>query len=145
MQPFQDVFRSLRVHEVRYLVVGGVAAIVHGVPRTTFDLDLLVEATEANARRLLEALESAGLGSAALTSPQAVIAHEITVLKDQIRIDLLTTIPGVRFEDAWTRREKRSIDGIDYWIISRADLIAAKQASGRPKDLEDARALQGLG
>jgi len=126
-------------------VVGGVAAIVHGVPRTTFDLDLLVEATEANARRLLEALESAGLGSAGLTSPQAVIAHEITVLKDRIRIDLLTTIPGVRFEDAWTRREKRSIDGIDYWIISRADLIAAKQASGRPKDLEDARALLGLG
>lgn len=56
MQPFQAVFRSLSIHEVRYLVVGGVAAIVHGVPRTTFDLDLLVEADEENARRLLEAL-----------------------------------------------------------------------------------------
>lgn len=145
MQPFQDVFRSLSVHEVRYLVVGGVAAIVHGVPRTTFDLDLLVGADEANARRLLAALESAGLGSAALTSPAAVIAHEITVLKDRIRVDLLTTIPGVRFEDAWTRREKRSLDGIDYWIISRADLIAATRASPDPNDLEDARALQGLG
>jgi len=145
MQPFEDVFRSLSVHEVRYLVVGGVAAIVHGVPRTTFDLDLLVGADEANARRLLAALESAGLGSAALTSPEAVIAHEITVLKDRIRVDLLTTIPGVRFEDAWTRREKRSLDGIDYWIISRADLIAAKWASGCPRELEDARALQGLG
>lgn len=51
MQLFQAVFKSLSVHEVRYLVVGGVAAIVHGVPRTTFSLDLLIEANEANARR----------------------------------------------------------------------------------------------
>ncbi|MEY3023511.1 MAG: hypothetical protein RJA16_337 [Planctomycetota bacterium] len=142
MQPFQAVFRSLSVHEVRYLVVGGVAAIVHGVPRTTFDLDLLVEANEENARRLLEALEDAGIGSAALTTPEAVVGHEITVIKDRIRIDLLTRIPGIDFLDAWARREMRSIDGVEYWLISRADLVTAKRASGRPKDLEDADALQ---
>lgn len=144
MQLFQAVFRSLSDHEVRYLVVGGVAAIVHGVPRTTFDLDLLIEANEPNVRRLLAALEEAGLGSAALTSPEAVIAHEITVIKDRLRIDLLTTIPGIRFEDAWPHRETRAIEGVEYWIISRSDLVAAKRASGRPKDLEDAKALQDL-
>lgn len=144
MQLFQAVFRSLSAHEVRYLVVGGVAAIVHGVPRTTFDLDLLIEANEPNARRLLAALEAAGLGSAALTSPEAVIAHEITVIKDRLRIDLLTTIPGIRFEDAWPHREIRAIEGVEYWIISRSDLVIAKRASGRPKDLEDAKALQDL-
>ena len=57
----RDVFESLNDHEVRYLVIGGIAAVLHGVPRATFDLDVLIDATPENARRLLEALARAGL------------------------------------------------------------------------------------
>ena len=60
----QDVFRSLQRHEVRYVVIGGIAAVIHGVPRATFDLDLLIEATPANLQRLLAAFLEAGLGTA---------------------------------------------------------------------------------
>ena len=65
-----DVFRSLQNHEVRYVVIGGIAAVLYGVPRATFDLDILIEATPENAQRLLDAFLEAGLGSAALTNVQ---------------------------------------------------------------------------
>jgi len=61
----RDVFASFQAHDVRYVVIGGIAAVLHGVPRATFDLDMLIEATEANAERLLQALRTAGFGTAA--------------------------------------------------------------------------------
>ena len=64
----QDVFRSFQQHDVRYVVIGGIAAVLHGVPRATFDLDILIEATPDNARRLLDALLDARLDTASLTS-----------------------------------------------------------------------------
>ena len=137
-----DVFRCLHVHDVRYVVIGGIAAIVHGVPRTTFDVDLLIEASEPNAARLLKALEAAGIGSAALTTPQQLLAHEITIFKDVVRVDVQTSTPGLSFADAWHRRVEREVSGVPYWILSKPDLIAAKRAAGRPKDLEDVRVLE---
>jgi hypothetical protein len=137
-----DVFRCLHVHDVRYVVIGGIAAIVHGVPRTTFDVDLLIEASEPNATRLLKALEAAGIGSAALTTPQQLLAHEITIFKDVVRVDVQTSTPGLSFADAWHRRVEREVSGVPYWILSKPDLIAAKRAAGRPKDLEDVRVLE---
>jgi hypothetical protein len=132
----------LHVHDVRYVVIGGIAAIVHGVPRTTFDVDLLIEASEPNAARLLKALEAAGIDSAALTTPRQLLAHEITIFKDVVRIDVQTSTPGLSFADAWHRRVEREVSGVPYWILSKPDLIAAKRAAGRPKDLEDVRVLE---
>ena len=137
-----DVFRSLNDRDVRYVVIGGVAAIVHGVPRTTLDLDLLIAADSDNARRLLDGLGSAGLGTATLTTPEDVLAHEITVFNDVLRIDVQTRTPGLEFDDAWNHREERRIGEIRYPIVSRDDLIRSKRASGRPKDLEDVRVLE---
>lgn len=62
-----DVFKSFQNHDVHYVVIGGIATILHGVPRTTFDLDILIEATPLNVKNLLDALLDAGLGSVALT------------------------------------------------------------------------------
>jgi len=131
----------LSAHDVHYVVIGGVAAIVHGVPRTTFDVDLLIESTPDNAARLLAALHEAGIASASLTTPAGVLAHEITVFKDVLRIDVQTRTPGVEFPEAWLHRLERTVEGVRYWIVSRDHLIAMKQAAGRPKDLEDVRVL----
>ena len=136
-----DVFRCLSARDVHYVVIGGVAAIVHGVPRTTFDVDLLIESTPDNAARLLAALHDAGIASASLTTPEGVLAHEITVFKDVLRIDVQTRTPGVDFPQAWGQRLERKVDGVSYWIVSREHLIAMKEAAGRPKDLEDVRVL----
>jgi tRNA nucleotidyltransferase/poly(A) polymerase len=66
LNQLQGVFSSFQKHDVRYLVIGGIAAILYGVPRATFDLDILIDATPENAQRLLETLLDAGLGTAAL-------------------------------------------------------------------------------
>lgn len=138
----QDVFKSFQQNEVKYVVIGGVASVLYGVPRATFDLDILIEATPENARRLLAALVQAGFGTAAITDAEEVLAHEITIFNDRARIDVQTHTPGVSFEDAWSRRKIINYHGQDFFILSREDLIKTKRAAGREVDLEDVRLLE---
>ena len=137
-----DVFRSFEDHEVRYVIVGGIAAILHGVPRATFDLDILIDPTPDNAGRLLAALSQAGLGTASMTTSEAVLSNEITVFKDRVRIDVLTSVPGLTFTGAWDERETMEYGGQKFFVVSRKNLIASKRAAGRPMDLEDVRLLE---
>ena len=137
----QDVFRSFQEHDVKYVVIGGIASILHGVPRATFDLDILIEATPENTRRLLAALLDAGLGTASLTTVEDVLANEITIFRDRVRIDVQTSTPGITFNDAWQRRKTISYHGQEFFILSKQDLIASKRAAGRDVDIEDARLL----
>jgi hypothetical protein len=138
----QDIFKSFQRHDVRYVVIGGVASVLYGVPRVTFDLDILIEASDDNATRLLAALAEAGFGTATLTNPQDVVSHEITIFKDKVRIDVQTYTPGITFDDAWLKRKTINYQGQDFFILSKADLIASKRASKRTVDLEDVRLLE---
>jgi len=142
LRRLQSVFASLRSHDVRYVVIGGIAAIAHGVPRATFDLDILIEATLENATRLLSALEEAGLGTSALTTPREILEREITIFSDRVRIDVQTFTPGLAFQEAWVRKVTMSYQGQEFFVVSREDLIASKRATGREKDLDDVRALE---
>ncbi len=138
----QDVFKSFQQNEVRYVVIGGIASVLYGVPRVTFDLDILIEATAENAKRLLKALAEAGFGTATMTSAEDIVAHEITVFSDRVRIDVQTSTPGVSFEDVWPRRKTINYQGQEFFILSRDDLIKSKRASGRDVDMEDVRLLE---
>jgi len=142
LNQLQDVFSSLHRHQVRYVTIGGIASILHGVPRATFDLDILIEATPENAQRLLDALLDAGLGTASLTTAEQVVAHEVTVFRDRVRIDVQTATPGIAFREVWERRQVMEYRSQEFYVLSRDDLIASKRASGRPIDLEDARLLE---
>ena len=137
-----DVFASFHKHEVKYLVIGGIAAVLHGVPRATFDLDILIEATEDNAQHLLEAMLEARLGTAALIDALGVLAQEITIFQDRIRIDVQTETPGIEFDTAWQRKEVMEYQHHTFYVLSRQDLIASKRAAGRTVDLEDVRLLE---
>lgn len=137
-----EVFRCFQDHEVRYFVIGRIAAVLHGVPRATFDLDILIEATSENAQRLLEALLDAHLRTASLTDAPQVLANEITVFRDRVRIDVQTRTPGITFSEAWERRKTMAYHGQQFFVVSKGDLIASKRASGRPVDLEDVRLLE---
>jgi len=137
----QDVFRSFQEHDVKYVVIGGIASVLHGVPRATFDLDILIEATPENTRRLLAALLGAGLGTASLTTVEDVLANEITIFRDRVRVDVQTSTPGITFDDAWQRRKTLSYHGQEFFILSKQDLIASKRAAGRDVDIEDVRLL----
>ena len=142
LNQFRDVFASLHSHDVKYVVIGGIAAILHGVPRTTFDLDILIEATTENAERLLLALLEARLGTATLTTPEDLLAHEITVFNDRVRIDVQTSTPGITFESAWERREVMRYQSQVFYTVGLDDLLASKRAAGRARDLDDVRVLE---
>ena len=138
----RDVFKSFQQYDVRYVVIGGIASVLHGVPRATFDLDILIEATPENAERLLQAMLDAGLGTASLTSAEDLLAHEITIFKDRVRIDVQTSTPGIGFEQAWDHRQVMSFQGDEFFVVSKEDLIRSKRAAGRDIDLADVRLLE---
>jgi hypothetical protein len=138
----KDVFRCLEERKVRYLVIGGIATVLHGVPRATFDLDILIDPTEENARRLLDAILDAGLATAADTTPAEILDYEITVFEDLVRVDVQTETPGIEFEPSWQRRATLEYRDQEVQVVSREDLIRAKRAAGREVDLKDARLLE---
>jgi len=130
------VFSSLQRHKVRYIVIGGIAAVLYGVPRATFDLDILIDAKAENAKKLLEAFLEAKLGTAALTTVDELISQAITIFKERVRIDVQTSLPGLNFEEAWERRETMEYQKQKFYVASREDLISSKRAAGRPVDLK---------
>lgn len=139
---FKDLLRSLCDNQVEFMVVGGHAVMLYTEPRYTKDLDILISRTGENAGRTMVALREFGAPLSNLTKEdlqQEGIFYQIGVAP--IRIDIITSIPGVEFEDAWQRRLVSPIDEIPVPFISKDDLIAAKLASGRPQDLVDAGAL----
>ena len=136
------VFASLGFHDVKYLVIGGIAGAIHGVPRATFDLDILIQATPENAQRLLDVLAETGFGTASLIAAEEVLAEDIVVFQDRVRIDVQTSTPGLTFERAWERRETIHYRGQAMQVVCRDDLIASKLAAGRDVDLEDVRLLR---
>jgi len=129
--------------KVRYLVVGGHAVGVHARPRSTKDLDIWLDADPENMARACAALDHFGI-------PPSIIEHLRTARPDEIvwmgrvpaRVDLLLTIPGVTFSQAWTRRIVLEIEGTPVNVIGRDDLVANKRATGRPQDLRDAKMLE---
>jgi len=139
---YRAVLASFASHDVRYVVIGGVAAILHGVPRITVDVDFLIEATQDNAARVLAALEEAGLGTACLTTPEEIVANVVTIFQDRVRVDVQTSTPGISFQDAWENKQILEVDGQKFFILSKSDVIASKLAAGRDIDLEDVRLLR---
>ena len=138
----KDVFKSFQQHEVRYVVIGGIAVVLYGVPRATFDLDILIEATSENAQRLLDALIDARMGTATLTNVDEILANEITIFNDRVRIDVQISTPGLQFETAWERKQNMQYQGQTFYVVSLDDLIRSKRAAGRDVDLEDVRLLE---
>jgi uncharacterized nucleotidyltransferase DUF6036 len=141
LDQLQTVFASFQKNDVKYLVIGGIAAVLYGVPRATFDLDILIDPTKANAEKLLDALAEIGFGTARMTDAEEIVGHEITIFTDRVRLDVQTSTPGLRFEDAWPRRVTMSFAGQDFEVVCLADLIQSKTAAGRAVDLEDVRIL----
>ena len=140
----RDLYASFDSHNVRYLVIGGVAAIMHGVNRTTVDVDVLIEATPENAAAALHALGEIGLGTAFLTTPEELLSQQVTIFEDILPVDIHTQTAGITFGEAWKRRRVEMLHGVPVSIVSLQDLIASKETAGRPQDLEDAEALRQL-
>jgi hypothetical protein len=140
---WREFIELLNSNGVEYLVVGAFAVAFHGFPRYTADLDLLIRPTPENADRVLRALSEFGFGKLGieavdLCSPGMVI--QLGVKPN--RIDLLTAISGVSFEEAWATRSDAQIEGTAARFIGRTELIRNKEQTGRAKDLGDAQELR---
>ncbi len=135
------LFACLEKHSVRYVVIGGVAAILHGVTRMTGDIDLLIETTLDNAGRMLAALNDLGYDTSELVSPEGLLTVKLLMFENGIKIDVMMWIPGLEFATAWQRKEIHHIDEQLFYLVSKADLIASKMAAGRQKDRDDVAAL----
>ena len=134
---------ALSAADADFLVVGAYAMAAHGYPRATGDIDLWVRPTNANAARVWEALRAFG----APTSRIAVEDFSTPDIVYQIgtaprRIDILTSISGVEFDQAWEGRISVELEGLAVPVIGRDHLLVNKRASGRPKDLADAETLE---
>ena len=135
---YRDMLSALLEEGAEFLVVGAFALAAHGLPRATGDIDLWIRASADNSTRVWSALlrfgaPTHGLTATDLESPD--IVFQIGVAPH--RIDLLTSIDGVDFADAWADRALVNLEGVTLPVISRPHLIQNKRASGRPKDLAD--------
>jgi predicted nucleotidyltransferase len=151
-EPFswRPIFEALNDHGVRYVVVGGLAVVLHGHPRLTGDVDLMVDLAEDQARKTVAALTAIGLlpgvpvdpaGFADASVRRSWIERNMLVLNfcdaDTGRsVDLFVENP-VDFEEIWTRSEVSDYRGVPVRIASIPDLIDLKRRAGRPEDLFD--------
>ena len=133
---FADFLRLLNERNVRYLVVGGYAVAYHGYPRYTGDLDVFVEASPENAARLVEVYGEFGFNRSDLKPELFMIPDNV------VRMEVLTSITGVAFADAYVRRIQVEVNGLVVPFIALVDLLKNKTSTGRGKDRVDAEALQ---
>jgi hypothetical protein len=140
---FRDILSSFDAEGVEYLVVGGYALAAHGLPRATGDIDLWVRATPENASRVYRALVA--FGAPADRFREGDFASDDLIVQIGVppsRVDVITSIEGVSFDEAWPNRKVIVVDGIGVSVIGRRELLTNKRAVGRPQDRADVARLE---
>jgi hypothetical protein len=142
-EDFVDLLRAFLAADVRFMLVGAYALAIHGRPRATGDLDVWVDPTPDNAGRVMRALRDFGapidqISESDFAAPGVI--YQMGVAPG--RIDVLTDLSGLTFEDAWPGHVNRQFGGITVPVIGLAEFIRNKRATGRAKDLGD---IEGLG
>ena len=133
----------LNANGVEFLVVGGFAVAWHGHPRFTADIDFLIRPNHANAELVVQTLRDFGFGALPVAPDDLCKPDQVLQLGVKPnRIDLITSVAGLSFDEAWDSRVSGMIDSVPVWFIGLEALIRNKEAAGRPQDLADAHALR---
>ncbi len=143
VQPdFRDLLALFNKHKVDYIIVGAYALAFHGVPRYTGDLDILVKPDPINSKYILAALVEFGFGSVGLAKEDFESSGKVIQLGvPPVRVDIITSITGVPWEDAYSNRVEGKYGDIPVYFIGRQHFILNKRALGRKKDHADLEAL----
>ena len=140
---FIDFIELLNFHKVDYLIVGAHALAFHGRPRHTGDLDIWIKPSIDNASKMLLVLKDFGFESLGLGEKDFLRENYVTQLGyPPLRIDILNSISGVEFDDAYGNKVEGEIDDLKVKFINVAEFIKNKEASGRKKDLGDIASLK---
>ena len=143
-QDFKEFIKLLHKHDISYLIVGGYAYAIHAEPRFTKDLNIFIKNTKENAQKMVRVLKEFGFSSLDLTINDLTKSDQVIQLGHApLRIDLLTNISGVEFDEAWTKRVEGEYDGQKALFIGKNELIKNKKAVGRRYDLDDIDQLNG--
>jgi hypothetical protein len=141
-EDWRAFIESLNSNGVEYVIVRAVALAYHGFPRYTGDLDVLIRNSPENAKRLESALAAFGFAALGLKAADFDEAYRVIQLGvPPNRIDLLTSITGVSFDEAWADRVEADVEGIPVSFISRQALVRNKRLTGRAQDKADLEAL----
>jgi hypothetical protein len=141
-QDFKELLNIFNEKEVKYLIVGGYAVMKYSEPRFTKDLDIWIEASAENGKKVYSALKSFGAPLEGLTEQHFSESGFYQMGRPPIRVDILMTIEGVDFRSAWENREEADFDGTPVYFISLSDLIKNKKAVGRLQDFADIERLR---
>jgi predicted nucleotidyltransferase len=135
---FKEFLKLLNSHQVKYLLIGGYAVGYYGYARATQDMDVWIAADPENADRIVRALADFGFQTSELSPRLFLEGHNIVRMGlPPMRIEVLTKISGVGFDESYDERIAGNIDGVDVTLISLAKLKINKRAAGRHKDLDD--------
>lgn len=135
---FKEFLRLLNVHQVEYLIIGGYAVGYHGYPRATADMDIWIAVNPQNAKKMVEVLIEFGFQVPELDLRLFLKEDQIVRMGvPPVRVEIMTTISGVNFEECFTNRIIAQLDGVKANLISLDFLKINKKASGRYKDLND--------
>ena len=139
---FRDLCALFNTYNVEYMIVGGYALAFHGAPRYTGDMDIYIKPDSDNAQRVMTALTEFGFGSLELSPSDFEKADMVVQLGvPPVRIDIITSISGVSWEDAFTGRSEGKYGDLTVYYIGRKEFIANKRAIGRKQDIADLEAL----
>ena len=142
-QDFVEFLQLLIANKVEYLVVGGYAVGIHGHPRFTGDLDIWLKISDENAVKILKSVNEFGFASLGFSTEDFTTEGNIVQMGyPPMRIDILTDIDGVKFEECYAQRKTVEIDGLTIDFIGYWDLIKNKKATGRKKDEADVEDLE---
>lgn len=142
MSKIEEIFAVLNNNRVKYLLIGGMASVLYGVPRTTVDIDISVLPSKANVRRVIIALRGIGL-TCETENADDIIAQGGITFSNTLSIDVLTALPGkMKFENLWEHRKIVVYRGIELNVVSKADQTKMLRKVGRARDLEDAETME---
>ncbi len=137
-QDFKDFLRLLNSHKAKYLLIGGFAVGYHGYPRATGDMDIWIAVSSENAENMVNVLREFGFDVPELATDLFLERRQVIRMgMPPIRIEVLTDISGVNFDECYNKKKTDFIDGIKVNIINLEHLKINKKASGRIKDLND--------
>ena len=141
----REFIELLNSRKVDYIIVGGHAVAFHGHPRFTGDIDFLLRPSHENAERLIGAVEAFGFSEMSLSLDDFTRPNTVVQLGyPPNRIDLLTSISGLDFDEAWSSRLGGELDGLPVFFLGWDALLKNKRASGRDKDLADVSKLSAV-
>lgn len=135
---YEDLLRLLNKHKVKYSIIGAYAVAFYKKPRYTKDMDILVEASVENGKKIVEALNEFGFESLNLSEEDFAEKGNIVQLGyEPVRVDILTSITGVSFREVWRNKTTGTYGKENVFFVGLKELIRNKEKTGRKQDLVD--------